>query len=230
MDDISRLATQFQSSSEKDRLKLIPKLIDTGDRGWEILMEFMKSCSLESPNPVKGKIYQELKRAKTAATEEFIEKYLKDGIMPLKSAASIDYQPLEKLLIEGDFQAADSMTREKLCELAGRDAIARKWLYFTEVEKFPATDLKTIDRLWWIYSEGKFGFSVQRKIWLGLSQDFPQLWQKIGWKKDNNWTRYPQEFTWNLSAPIGHLPLSNQLRGVRVITSLLSHPVWSENR
>jgi len=228
MDDISQLATQFQSSSEKDRLKLIPKLIDTGDRGWEILIEFMKTCSIESPNPVTGKIYQELKLAKTSATQEYIEKYFKDGIIPLKSAANIDYQPLERLLIEKDFQSADSMTIEKLCELAGKDAIARKWLYFTEVEKFPATDLKTVDTLWQIYSEGKFGFSVQRKIWLGLDRDFPRLWQKIGWKKDNNWTRYPQEFTWDLTAPVGHLPLSNQLRGVRVITSLLSHPVWSE--
>ena len=229
MDDISQLATQFQSSSEKDRLRLIPKLIDSGDRGWEILMEFIKSRSRESPSLVVGKVYQELIRTKTTAAREFVEQYLQDGIMALKSSANIDYKILEKLLVEQNFQAADSLTREKLCELAGSDAIARKWLYFTEVDRISATDLHTIDRLWWLYSEGKFGFAVQRKIWLGVGKDFSQLWQKIGWKKDNNWTRYPQEFTWNLSAPSGHLPLSNQLRGVRVITALLSHPVWSEN-
>ncbi|PLZ94121.1 hypothetical protein CI594_16205, partial [Fischerella thermalis CCMEE 5196] len=44
--------------------------------------------------------------------------------------------------------------------------------------------------------------------------------------KGNNWTRYPQEFTWDLSAPKGHLPLSNQLRGVRVIASIFAHPAW----
>jgi hypothetical protein len=27
---------------------------------------------------------------------------------------------------------------------------------------------------------------------------------------------------------VGHLPLLNQLRGVRVAASLFSHPVWSE--
>ncbi|PLZ36777.1 hypothetical protein CBP27_11530, partial [Fischerella thermalis WC542] len=56
--------------------------------------------------------------------------------------------------------------------------------------------------------------------------NWDNLWVKIGWKKGKNWTRYPQEFTWDLSAPRGHLPLSNQLRGVRVIASIFAHPAW----
>lgn len=148
-------------------------------------------------------------------------------IVLLKSERNIDYTPLETLLKAQDFQAADRMTLEKLCELAGVEAIQRKWLYFTEVENFPVTDLQTIDRLWWNYSEGKFGFSVQREIWLSLGKNWEKLWPKIGWKTGNNWTRYPNEFTWDLSAPKGHLPLSNQLRGVRVMASLLSHPAWT---
>ncbi|MEO0844695.1 MAG: GUN4 domain-containing protein, partial [Cyanobacteria bacterium J06643_5] len=59
-------------------------------------------------------------------------------------------------------------------------------------------------------------------------QRFSNLWVKIGWKNGNNWTRYPKEFIWSLDAPRGHLPLSNQLRGVRTISSLLSHSVWEE--
>ena len=38
------------------------------------------------------------------------------------------------------------------------------------------------------------------------------------------WTRYPGSFTWSLEAPEGHLPLVNQLRGVRLMDALLSHP------
>ena len=148
-------------------------------------------------------------------------------IVLLKSERNIDYSPLEEMLKAQDFQAADQITLEKLCELAGVEATQRKWLYFTEVENFPVTDLQTIDKLWLNYSEGKFGFSVQREIWLSLGKNWEQLWSKIGWKTGNNWTRYPNEFTWDLSAPKGHLPLSNQLRGVRVIASLLSHPAWT---
>ena len=75
-------------------------------------------------------------------------------------------------------------------------------LYVTEVANFPVIDLHTINTLWWLYSGGKFGFSVQRKLWLSVGKDFNTLWPKIGWKKDNHWTQYPKEFTWNLNAAI----------------------------
>jgi hypothetical protein len=31
-------------------------------------------------------------------------------------------------------------------------------------------------------------------------------------------------FTWSLDAPEGHMPLINQLRGVRLMDALLRHP------
>jgi len=145
----------------------------------------------------------------------------------LHSDRGIDYEPLQTLLTQQQFQAADQLTLQKLCELAGPAAVQRKWLYFSEVDSFPITDLQTVDQLWLTHSQGKFGFSVQRKIWLSLGKNWEDLWPKIGWKTGNSWTRYPQEFTWDLTAPSGHLPLSNQLRGVRVIYSLLTHPAWS---
>lgn len=148
--------------------------------------------------------------------------------LALRSDANIDYAPLQTLLAAQSFQAADALTLQKLCELAGPTAVQRKWLYFTEVEKFPQTDLQTIDALWRTYSEGKFGFSVQRQIWLGTGKNWDRFWPKIGWKQGNQWPRYPQGFTWDLSAPAGHLPLTNQLRGVRVMAALLTHPAWTD--
>lgn len=152
------------------------------------------------------------------------------GIVPLHSERNIDYTPLEQLLIQQDFLAADRMTLQLLCQLAGEAAVQRKWLYFTEVNSFPIPDLLSINHLWLNYSEGKFGFSVQREIWLSLGKNWDKFWPKIGWKNGNNWTRYPNEFVWDLNAPRGHLPLSNQLRGVQVMASLLSHPAWLSNR
>ncbi|MGB0562323.1 MAG: GUN4 domain-containing protein, partial [Spirulinaceae cyanobacterium] len=32
---------------------------------------------------------------------------------------------------------------------------------------------------------------------------------------------------WDLTAPKGHLPLSNQLRGVRTFEAILNHPAWT---
>jgi len=54
------------------------------------------------------------------------------------------------------------------------------------------------------------------------------MWQKIGWKKEGLWTRYPGSFSWSLDAPDGHMPLINQLRGVRLMDSILRHPAIAE--
>ncbi|MFM7652688.1 MAG: GUN4 domain-containing protein, partial [Vulcanococcus sp.] len=54
--------------------------------------------------------------------------------------------------------------------------------------------------------------------------DWTRLWPRLGWKREGTWTRYPGGFTWSLQAPEGHLPLVNQLRGVRLMDSLLRHP------
>ena len=47
---------------------------------------------------------------------------------------------------------------------------------------------------------------------------------KLDGKKDGFWTRYPKSFSWTLKAPDGHMPLINQLRGVRLMDSILRHP------
>lgn len=228
IEDLDRLGSQLQSESEKNQRQIVAQLATAGDRGLGILMEFLQS---RRDNPIDlaiAKAYQCLYQANTPLTQTFLQTYFPNGIVPLNSDRNIDYRPLQQSLLDRDFQTADTLTRQKLCELAGEAAIQRKWVYFTEVEQFPVTDLKTVDTLWWVHSEGNFGFSVQRQMWLSLGKDFTKLWFKIGWKNGNNWTQYPNGFTWDLSAPQGHLPLLNQLRGVRVAASLFSHPVWSK--
>ena len=228
MQDTKDLSYKLQSESEKNQLKLIPQLVEIGESGYQSLMTWMSSCKDTPVTIPMGKAYQALYQADTSETREFLANNFPQGIVPLVSAKNIDYTELQKLLAEQDFQQADVVTIQKLCELAGSLAVERKWLYFTEVNNFPVVDLQTIDWLWRVHSEGKFGFSVQRKIWLSVGKDFSKLWTKIQWKEGNNWTRYPNQFIWDLSAPRGHLPLSNQLRGVRVIQAIFEHPAWSK--
>lgn len=225
--DIAALRFKFESGSPAGQLQLIPELIKAGESGLEVLMEFLLQSKSKPATLVAFKAYQTLESANSKVADEFLQTHFPNGIVPLNSERGIDYTPLQQLLKKQDFLSADRMTLQKMCELAGVDAVQRKWLYFTEVENFPIKDLQTINNLWFVYSEGKFGFGVQHEIWLGVGKNFLKFWPKIGWKNGNNWTRYPNGFTWDLSAPKGHLPLSNQLRGVRVIASLLSHPAWS---
>ena len=226
--DLIELKDKFTTSTAKDRLQILPQIVAAGVPGIEILIDWLHQQRGERPTLVVGTVYQALYASEMPIAREFLDREFATGIVPLRSSKGIDYTTLQKLLAQQEFQAADKLTTEKLCELAGADAVQRKWIYFTEVEQLPQIDLQTIDSLWKLHSEGKFGFSVQRDMWLGIGKNWDKLWVKIGWKSGNNWTRYPGSFTWDLTAPQGHLPLSNQLRGVRVMSSLLSHPAWSE--
>ncbi|NJO41023.1 MAG: hypothetical protein HC865_10310 [Cyanobacteria bacterium RU_5_0] len=218
---------RLKSESTRNQLQLVQQIAQLGDVGLEALMSFLLERQSSPTGLIDGKVYQILLVANTSETKDFLHRHFPQGVVLLRSERNIDYALLQTLLVQQDFEAADRLTLEKLCELVGTPALQRKWLYFSEVEQFPAIDLQTINTLWLVYSEGRFGYSVQREIWLSLGRDWDKLWTQIGWKSGNNWTRYPQEFTWDLSAPKGHLPLSNQLRGVRVINSLLSHSAWN---
>lgn len=224
---LSDLRSKLNTAAEKAKLQTIQELEGCGETGLVVLMEFLLRQQSSPASFVEGKAYETLLKTNDLEIRAFLQQHFPYGVLPLNSASNVDYEPLQKLLAQQQFQAADQLTLQKMCELAGPTAVQRNWLYFSEIESFSVTDLQTIDQLWQVHSEGKFGFSVQRQIWLGLGKNWDDFWPKIGWKKDNQWTRYPQEFTWDLTAPRGHLPLSNQLRGVRVINALLSHPAWA---
>lgn len=178
-----------------------------------------------------GCTYQYLYTSASTPAKAFIEQ-APNGIVKTVSERDVTYDELQELLIQKNYQAADKLTTELMCAIAGEDAIKRKWVYFTEVSQFPNADILTIDTLWRTYSEDKFGWSQQRNLWLRLGKNWERLWPQIKWQtSDGAWTRYPTEFVWELdSAPVGHLPLFNQLRGVRVMNALLEHPVWATNQ
>lgn len=226
-DSLAALQLKLHSESEKMQLHAIDELNAIGEDGFPALMEFLLERR-DTPGRVEAKIYQTLFNSQSLKVLEFLKQQFPTGTVPLKSDRNIDYTELQQLLAEQKFQDADRLTIQKLCELAGDSAVLRKWLYFTEVENFPTTDLLTIDALWLAHSDYQYGFSVQRQIWLSVGKKWDKLWQKIGWKSGYTWTRYPDGFTWSLAAPRGHLPLSNQLRGVRVIAALLGHPAWTK--
>ncbi|WP_322744292.1 GUN4 domain-containing protein [Planktothrix mougeotii] len=78
------------------------------------------------------------------------------------------------------------------------------------MNNFPCEDLRTIDQLWVEYSNGRFGFSVQKKIWLevGGKVDYEtecKLGDRVGWRKNSNWMKY-SDLAFSLQAPVGHFP------------------------
>ncbi len=127
--------------------------------------------------------------------------------LQLKSAQGVDYTRLRDLLAAGMWREADRETRNVMLKATKGE----KEGYFNKpIDNFPCEDLRTIDHLWVEYSQGHFGFSVQKKIWLevGGKDDYKaieKLGDYVGWQKEFNWLKY-EDLTFNMQAPSGHLP------------------------
>lgn len=138
----------------------------------------------------------------------------------LSSEKGIDYTRLRDLLKAQNFKDADQETFLRMLEAVGREN-GNYLIRREELMNFPCTDLKTIDRLWVKYSNGKFGFSVQKEIYVQcgakLDGNCPgdKIWEefgdRVGWRGGGilgvgkKWIRH-SDVTFNTSAPRGHLP------------------------
>ncbi|NES74581.1 MAG: hypothetical protein F6K08_26015 [Okeania sp. SIO1H6] len=87
------------------------------------------------------------------------------------------------------------------------------------MKNIPCKDLNKINQLWINYSNGKFGFSIQKQIWIKLGGK-PGIFdvalaepsgsyiadifiKQVGWGDKDN--RY-KNIGYKISAPYGHLP------------------------
>lgn len=120
----------------------------------------------------------------------------------------VNYQNLENLLNAGQWKAANQETTRVMLKVAKREQ--QGWLNYESIENFPCTDLRTIDQLWVKYSNGHFGFSVQKRIWLecGGKVDYETeclLGDRLGWRNNKGWLS-KDEYNYSQDSTQGHLP------------------------
>ncbi|MBE9234326.1 GUN4 domain-containing protein [Cuspidothrix issatschenkoi LEGE 03284] len=122
------------------------------------------------------------------------------------------FQNLETLLKAGKWRDADLETWELMKKLTKREQ--EGWLRVEDVKNFPRRELRKMDQLWVKYSNGKFGFSVQKQIWLELGgkldgeydrDTFTKLGDRVGWRQNGEWLSY-DSYTFSTNALSGHLP------------------------
>ncbi len=224
---IQELLEDFSSGSLRKRRGLIKTVESRADEISTLGSDALKSFDPDGDDWSAGWILQVLSRKKLLEVSKLLPQE-SSGWFTTHSKIGIDYGPLQAHLLAEEFEQADRFTSAALRQLAGPQAESRGYVYFSEVESIAGIDLLTIDRLWQAYSQGKFGFSVQSRLLNSLDGRYDRLWPRIGWKIDGVWTRYPKSFTWSLEAPEGHMPLVNQLRGVRLMHAILNHPELEE--
>ncbi|MCL2926718.1 MAG: GUN4 domain-containing protein [Trichodesmium sp. MAG_R01] len=151
--------------------------------------------------------------------------------VPLVSAAGVDYTRLYELLAARRWKEADYETYQRMIEVVGRES--QGWLRIEDTKNFPSQDLGIIDKLWLRYSNGMFGFSVQKQVYqsLGGTQGYDQkvvedFGDKVGWRLEGEWLSY-DGLTVSENYYRGHLPCcgnEGSLYGwAAVLWSLLSH-------
>jgi hypothetical protein len=92
----------------------------------------------------------------------------------------INYTQLCDLLKAGEWKKADRETLVVMLKVVGREK--EDWLDFGSINNFPIAELRTIDGLWVKYSHGRFGFSVQKRIWESVDQDYSKFGDRVGWR------------------------------------------------
>ena len=161
-------------------------------------------------HPWAAKLLAEAKRQKQANQDD------------LRSEKGIDYTRLRDLLKPQDWRAADQETYEAMIRAVGKKS--GDWFTQDELLNFPCADLLTIDRLWVKYSQGKFGFSVQKKIYVEcgaqLDGQYPgdRIWHEfcdhVGWRKGGNFLTNYSNLEANPSvSPAGEFPYLPLLSG-----------------
>jgi serine/threonine protein kinase len=120
------------------------------------------------------------------------------------------YQKLKQFLEAGKWKEADKETFRIMLAVTQREK--EGWLNETSLDNFPCDDLRTIDDLWIKYSNGRFGFSVQKQIYQGLGgtrKYNDEIWaafgDKVGWRQGERRLWY-KDVIFNIFAPQGHLP------------------------
>lgn len=186
--------------------------------------------STETQNPLEKDIPSTVNSESPQKNEQNItrEPAKKKNILP--SAVGIDYTQLKDLLAAGKWQEADQETKELMLKAVEQEDSG--WIDKKIMKNFPCEDLKTIDQLWVKYSKGRFGFSVQKRIYksLGGKREYDKrMWEatseKVGWRANKKWL-LEENLNFSLTAPIGHLP-SAALSGLleRGIYTLISRGI-----
>ncbi|PSF34925.1 hypothetical protein C7H19_18125 [Aphanothece hegewaldii CCALA 016] len=127
-----------------------------------------------------------------------------------------NYEQLDQFLLQKKWKEADQETSKLMLRLCRRDGELS--LTEDDCRKFPYEELKIIDDLWVKYSNGRFGFSVQKRIWIDcggvpgeVDQDiFFQSWsERIGWKSpgESGFKSYSELISNVTNASLGQFPI-----------------------
>jgi hypothetical protein len=128
------------------------------------------------------------------------------------------YAKLETYLSQGQWKEADQETYRLMITIVGKED--GQFFEPDELLNFPCEELLAIDGLWVKYSNGQFGFSVQKGIYLECGgipdgkyhkEEFEKFGDRVQWRNGEKWDF---NVLYGTSAPRGHLPACRAVVGL----------------
>ncbi len=183
----------------------------------------LQSLLSELPSQVSQLVKTELEKAQlqtTVPTTSQTASSIQDEPLPVERLV---YTRLRELLAAGKWKEADRETKLVILQVSGLEQEAK--LDKEHLENFSCESLRTIDQLWVKYSNGRFGFSVQKHLFESVGgkpgvddyKAYCRFGERVGWLVKNCWLS-ETDLIFTLDAPSGHLPLTPFLvliRGIR---------------
>lgn len=114
------------------------------------------------------------------------------------------FASLGNLLEAGRWREGNEVTRTLILKVAGQEN--EGYLDDEQIQQFPSQVLRQIDTLWVNYSNGRFGFSVQKRIMRECKKDPQAFGDQVGWREKDDWISASRVIYNPTMAPEGHLP------------------------
>ncbi len=125
------------------------------------------------------------------------------------------YKRLHDLLEAGKWEEADEETVKVIDSFMPN----RNHYIYADINQIPPKDLRTINKLWIKFSNGRFGLSVQQTIWIKILNAYHsnenRYWvddsaykvfiDRVGWTRESD-RIYQGDLEYSLKAPKGHFP------------------------
>ena len=131
------------------------------------------------------------------------------GVYGFKVSQQPNYAQLETYLQNKQWQQADAESDRIILKIAGEDSA----LDAQSIANFPCQALDKIDRLWTDNSEGRFGLTTQKQVYLATGNQirrytestYQAFGDRVGWRTFGYWSLYG-DLKFTDIAPVGHLP------------------------
>lgn len=199
---------RFASGGDNQKIAAVVEGLKYGDRGLDWVTQILERQSPEFESAVYLAIGQQTAKTNNSPSLSDTE---------LTYASNPEYAQLKFLLMRQKWREADCKTAALMLRISCREK--QGFMRVADIKKFPEEDTRIIEYLWAKYSQGKFSFAVQARIWQKIGGNSEPDWNAwcrfgkcLGWFQKESWLSW-NDITFSIDAPAGHLPRGGAYMG-----------------